>query len=167
VGDVWRAWRRSSEAWPQLRDILRGVAVARIELRYLRGRAAVAAAQHPTSSNPTWSAKRLLHEAALEAGKLSRERLPSATPYTKAILAGIAHIDGRDEDARQLLKAAADDFLRADMALHGTAARYQSGVLRGGEEGNRIRSEAEAWMREQGIRRPDTMAETLVPSFRE
>jgi hypothetical protein len=167
VGDDWRAWRRSREAWPQLRDILRGVAVARVELRYLRGRAAVAAARRPRSSDPTWSTASLLREAALEARRLSRESLPSATAYAKAVLAGIAHIDGRDEESSRLLSAAADDFLRADMALHANAARYQSAHLYGTDAVDRVRTEAEVWMREQGVRQPNAMAETLIPGFRE
>jgi hypothetical protein len=167
VGDAQRAWRRSCEAWPQLRDILRGVAVARIELRYLRGRAAVAAARRASASDPDWPAKRLLEEAGLEAKRLSRERLPSAIPYARAILASIARFEARDEEASRLLETAADAFIRADMALHAAAARYQRGVLRGGEEGDRMRTEAEAWMREQGVRQPNAMVETLIPGFRE
>jgi hypothetical protein len=167
VGDAWRAWSRSCEAWPQLRDILRGVAVARVELRYLRGRAAVAAARRPRSSDPTWSATGLLREAALEAKRLSRESLPSATAYAKAVFAGIAHIDGRDEESSRLLSAAEDDFLRADMALHANAARYQSARLHRNDAADDVRTGAEVWMREQGVRQPNAMAETLIPGFRE
>lgn len=167
VGDVRRAWRRACDAWPQLADILRGVAVARVELRYLRGRAALAAAKRATPSDPHWPAKRLLREAALEARRLSRERLPSAPPYAKTIRAGIAHLEGRDDEACRLLATAEEDFLRADMELHRAAARYQSSRLRGGEEGNHMRTESEAWMHEQAIRRPGMMAETLVPGFSE
>jgi hypothetical protein len=30
-----------------------------------------------------------------------------------------------------------------------------------------MRTEAEAWMREQGVRQPNAMVETLIPGFRE
>lgn len=60
LGDAWAAWQHVQEAWPKLRSarILATVAVARVELRYLRARAALATAAchlRAPASHPDWS----------------------------------------------------------------------------------------------------------------
>lgn len=175
LGDARAAWRRVLEARPRLRRsfIPSSVAVARVELRNLRARAALAATvawgdlpARTGPPDPAWPSRRLVRLAEAEARRLARERLPSALPYARMIRAGLAALAGRDAEALGLLDRAARGFAAADMALHQAAAEYRQGSLCGGEEGRRLRQRSEGWMRTQDIRDPAAMLAALAPGFR-
>jgi hypothetical protein len=51
------------------------------------------------------------------------------------------------------------------MNLYAACARRQLGVLVGGDEGDALVSRGDAFMRQQGIVRPDRFAAMLVPGF--
>jgi hypothetical protein len=171
AGEAWEAWRRVCRAWDGLCKayIVSRVAVARAELLYLRARAALAAAAHEEHLDATatrdqlWSKTALVRLARAQARRLARERLPSARAYAPAIAAGVASLEGRDQEAIARLAEAAQAFGRADMGLHAAAMRHREGRLRGGETGAVLMRESEAWMRAQEIRNPAAMVATLAP----
>jgi tetratricopeptide (TPR) repeat protein len=172
AGDVWAAWRRVGEAWPKLsRAQFLSLAFARVELRHLRARAALAAAASPREGlppgamppDPAWAPARLIRLARAEAAHLRREHLPSASPFASLIAAGIAAWEGDHSVAVSQLARAAQAAEQADMGLYGAAARHREGVLRGGEAGCRLSGDAERWMRAQGIQNPTAMVAVLTP----
>ena len=81
------------------------------------------------------------------------------------IHASRAALDGRHEDARAHLIAAIASFDRASMHLHAHVARVRFGRLIGGDEGAVLVAGAEAWMRGEGIARPDGFVRMLAPGF--
>jgi hypothetical protein len=172
---VWSAWQRVRIAWPKLRraHIVSDVAVARIEVRHLHARAALAAAASDparlpagaTPPDPDWPRARLLRVARRDAQRLAREHLPSARPYAEVIRAGLAYVADGARAAVPVLALAADRFANADMALHAAAVRHREGWLRGGDAGAALRAESEAWMHAETIENPAAMAEMLAPGI--
>ena len=61
--------------------------------------------------------------------------------------------------------AAAENFAAADMELFAAVTRRQRGELVGGDEGATLVAEADGWMTEQTIQRPERMAGVLAPGF--
>jgi hypothetical protein len=66
-------------------------------------------------------------------------------------------------DVADLLTRAQLGFEAADMALYSAAARRCRGLLVGGGEGAALVAEADAWMRNEGIRNPERMTAMLAP----
>lgn len=165
LGEGKAAWSRICAAWPKLRKshILSTVAVARVELRYLRARAALAAALGEPAERAVapWSSSELMRAAETEARRLTRELLPSAKAYAGVIRARIAFVRHRHAEASRLLTEAASAFDGAGMRLHGAAARYCNGELRGGDGGRALRADSETWMQQEGVRNPAVLVATL------
>ncbi len=152
--------QRLLEHWPRgPRSIVTRIEIARIEGLFLRARCALAAAAEGGDS-----AKRL-RLAVREAGRLAREKPAYAQPMVDQIRATHAHLDGDDGSAEQYLRRAADGFAAADMNLAAAAARWRWGELTGGDEGRSQVTDAEAWMHDQDIQRPDRMVAMLAPGF--
>jgi hypothetical protein len=170
LGDAWMAWRRVDEQWPKLAgSYLLNVAVARVDLRHLRARAALAAATTPVSGRPPgaqapdphWPRARLLRVAHAEARRLRRERLPSAKVFAAMIGSGLAVAEGRTEAAAERLGQAITVALQADMGLYAAAARYCY-ALRGGLDEQPSRAQAVEWMSAQGVRNVSAMVRMLA-----
>jgi len=89
---------------------------------------------------------------------------PWARPLGEILLAGASALRGDDHAARHL-RAAADGFLAADMALHAAAARRRLGHVLGGDAGELIAHEARAWLRAAQLADPGRFADLLVPGF--
>jgi hypothetical protein len=78
-----------------------------------------------------------------------------------AIDAGIAGAKRRLDRQAVSLRAAAEGFARAEMALHREAARcHLADIAPGGDSG---RTESYDWMTRQGIVHPASMARAVVP----
>jgi tetratricopeptide (TPR) repeat protein len=149
VGDGETAWRRFELAWPKLRAIqfLR-MQLFRVELRYLRACAALAAANGPL---PRLQRESLLRVAARQARHLSREDIVCAEPLALLVQGGVEVARGREENAVRARLAAADSADRAGLAMIAMAARYRAvGV---GEE---------ARLRRQGVTDPAKFASALI-----
>jgi tetratricopeptide (TPR) repeat protein/predicted Ser/Thr protein kinase len=171
LGDAWMAWRRVDEQWPKLAgSYLLNIAVARVDLRHLRARAALAAATTPASRRPPgaqapdphWPRARLLRVARAEARRLRRERLPSAKVFAALIGSGLAVAEGRTEAAAERLGQAITVALQGDMGLYAAAARYCY-ALRGGHDEQPSRAQALEWMDAQGVRNVSAMVRMLAP----
>jgi hypothetical protein len=158
LGDAEQAWARIERAWPSLRwsgflllDCLG------TQLRYLKACAALAMARGPAASE----AARFLRIARREARRIRRSTLSVAAPMADAIDAGIAGAKRRLDRQAVSLRAAAEGFARAEMALHREAARcHLADIAPGGDSG---RTESYDWMTRQGIVHPASMARAVVP----
>jgi hypothetical protein len=96
---------------------------------------------------------------------LEGEETPTARPAAALLSASILAARGRSSDARRPLELAIADFDAADMALHAEVARRRLGELVGGETGQALITEADAFMGRQGIKRPDRWTALHAPGF--
>ena len=160
AGDWPRAWQRIEEVWPALRksNLLRHAAV-RGDACTLRAHAALAAAPHNLGQQ-----RSLLRCATTDARQLQRERRPYASGHAALIQAGIAHLQGQQPQAQQLLTRSVRDFEHADMALHAAYARHRFGQLQGAD-GAHLVAAAAAFIGRQPIRHPRRWLAVFAPGF--
>ncbi len=155
------AQRRIATQWPALSaSMLPRIQLVRGEMRGFRARAALAAiapGQAPTRAT--------LRAIAGDIATLEAERTPWLAALARLLRAGLAHVGGQRQLAVTTLRAAVAELRAADMGLHAAAAQRQLGLLLGGDEGARLRAEAEAWMAAQTVRAPDGIARVLAPSL--
>jgi serine/threonine protein kinase len=148
-GDAAGAWGAFEAYLPRVRRALlltRGS--VRVEVQWVRGRCALAAAR-AGGAGERWAPPELLREAADAAAALDREEAPQAAAMASAIRAGVAAARGRGE-AAALLGDAAARFAANHMQAHAAAARW---ALSGSP------AELEAL----GVRRPEAMRRVLLP----
>jgi serine/threonine protein kinase/tetratricopeptide (TPR) repeat protein len=159
-GQAAAALARLEAGWAAVKasHLLR-VQQVRIFLVHLRARCALAAAA-------AGGGEALLRAAARDARALHRERVPWAEALAVLIEAGVACGRGDERGAAALFGKAAEQLKAADMHLFAAAARRRQGILLGGAEGQAIRSQAEAWMAEQGVRSAERMTALLAPGGR-
>jgi eukaryotic-like serine/threonine-protein kinase len=161
TGDGAAAWEALSARWPALvSSLLLRIQILRIEATHLRARGALAAAAGAADPE-AW-----LRVAERLAGRIERERMPWSDPLAVLVRAAVASGRHDARGARALLERAVAGFVRAEMGLYGAAARRQLGVTLNDAGGAALVSDADAWMAEQGIRRPARMAGMLAPGFR-
>jgi hypothetical protein len=164
VGDDAATWRRVEEQWPVLRrSLLMRVQVLRAEATHLRARGALAMARHVIAHGG--DPERHLALAERCARRLARERMRWCDPAVPLVRAGIAGLRGHDERALTLLHAAAAGFAEADMRLYEAVARRRIGEVAGGDEGGRLVERADTFLRAQGVRRPERMADVFAPGI--
>ena len=72
---------------------------------------------------------------------------------------------GDDSRASATLERAIAELKGADMGLHAQAGERALGLLLGGDAGAARVAAAEAWMTEQGIRRPDRITQAMAPGL--
>jgi hypothetical protein len=157
-GERRAAWERVTGQWPALaRSHLLRVQQVRVFLLHLRARAALAAA--PAAAGP----RPLLRAAERDARLLRRERIAWAEALAQLVSAGVAVARQDSGGARRLLEDAAGRLEAAGLRLHAAAARRRLGEQVGGSDGHRLVEQADAWMRGQGVRRPDRMTALLAP----
>ncbi len=156
------------EAGPLRRSQYTYVQVIRVLYRELLARASLAAAARSGGRRNRTKAARL-------AERVQREGMPYADALAAGIRAGLAHLDGDDAAAADLLRGAAARFDEAEMGLFAAAARRGRGLLLAGadpegagpeETGRSLVREADAWMESEGIHDPARMASTFLPWLR-
>ncbi len=149
--------QRLLEGWPRgPGSLVTRVQVVRIEIYFLRGRCALAAAGDREGR---------LRVADRAARRLAGEKAAYALPMVEQIRAALAHLAGDGRAAQLALRRAAGGFSNADMHLFAAANRWRWGQLAGDDQGRARLASAEAWMRDQGIQRPERMVAALVPGF--
>jgi hypothetical protein len=152
-GDGRAAWDRVVQVGPTYtRSLLLRVQVIRIEMLRLRALAAMAAAATAADPQPLWRA------AEQDARRLDRERVPAASVHARLIRAEVAAVRHDESRARTLLAAAVAGFEALEMRLCAAAARRLLGKLWGGDDGQALIAQADAWMTGQEIRNPARMA---------
>jgi serine/threonine protein kinase len=152
------AWHRLKAEWPGLRKaLLLHIETIRIDLVQMRIRSALAAAASQGTNRSLW-----LRAAQADLRLLERETAPWSAPYVLADRAVLATMHGQKSEAAELLGRAASGFDQTPMRLYASAARRRQGELLGEKE---VVSRADAWMTEQGIRRPELFAAMLIPGL--
>jgi hypothetical protein len=156
-GNGKAAWDRLAASWPKLASsMFMRVQQERIFWRHVRALAALSAAGTVSDREP------LLRAAERDARALAKEGIRWADELGRLVRAGIAMSRGR-ADAAGLLREAAAGLDAVDMSLHAAAARRALGRLQGGAEGDKLASDAEAWMQQRTIANPARMSALLVP----
>jgi hypothetical protein len=160
TGDGPVAWKHFNQQWSQMKSsILLRIQILRVEAKYVLARCALAAGEQGMET------ERLLNVAERIAGQIAVEKVRWANPFVSLIRAGVANVRGNSEGAADFLKAAAEGFDAVDMSLYATAARRHLGQLTGGDEGQALITEADRWMTEQLIKKPEMLARTLAAGF--
>ena len=159
-GKAEESHERLGDGWPRgATSLVSRMQVARIEGLFLRGRCALAAAA------ATGGQRHLTAIAERAARRLAREDAAYAQPMAEQIRATRAYLAGDRNAAKLGLRRAQEGFEAVEMNLAAAANGWLRGQLTGGEAGRQQVAAAEAWMRDQGILRPERMAATLAPGF--
>jgi hypothetical protein len=125
-GDGAAALRFVDRQWADLRrSLLLHVQALRIQMRSLRGRAALAAAAERDAAGR----RVLLDRARRDARKLRRERARWSSMLADIIDGCICVLDGRDADAGTVFERAQREAAVVDMRLHEAAAGAARGRL--------------------------------------
>ncbi len=163
AGDPAAAAAVLSDRRKQLkRSLLLHMALIRCEYRHLEGRVDLALA----AGEPDPAARdRLLARVRKRARALARESLPLAQMFGALLAAGIAAVSDRADEAERLLREVVARLDETGTRLFAAAARRQLGVILGGDDGDALVRQADAWMAEEGISQPARMAAMLVPGW--
>jgi hypothetical protein len=160
-GDPGLAWQLVEEKWAPLRkSLLLRVQVLRAESHFLRARCALAAAATGSADQ-----KHLLRIAKRHAAKIARERMAWIDPFAPLIRGAVSAIRGDTESARRDVATAAEGFDKADMRLYAAAAWRRLGQITGADKGAQLVQQAERFMRDQGIPRPDRVTAIMAPGY--
>jgi serine/threonine protein kinase/tetratricopeptide (TPR) repeat protein len=155
TGDTEVAEKHVEGQWQALEDsMLLRIPAVRVEAMQLRARAALGIGD-----------KRKLRLAEKMARKMEKVEMSWSKPYATLIRAAIAHQRGEPVKEITLLTEAVQSSDAADMRLHAAAARRCLGQVMGGEQGQRLIAEADAWMIGQKIKNPEAMARMLATGF--
>jgi serine/threonine protein kinase/tetratricopeptide (TPR) repeat protein len=160
VGQPLVAWARLEDRWKALRhsQLLR-VQLLRCESLHLRGRVALAVAEQGHSREDA------LRVALQAARKIERERVAWAQPFVSMLRAGVSAVRGDEVSTAPMLAKAIAGFESAGMRLYAAAARRRLGQVLGGDEGQRLREQGDAFMTGESIRSPLHLTAVLAPGF--
>jgi len=154
------AWQRATQRWRALaRSMVLRVQLIRLEAFHLRARCALAAAAIARDPAP------LLRSAVRDARRIAREHRPWADPLAHLVLAAVHAAQGQAPLAAELLTQSIAGFEAAQMTAFATATRRRQGELIGGTRGAEMVTQADAWMRSQGVRQPESFTRMLAPGF--
>jgi|CZKU01.1.fsa_nt_gi serine/threonine protein kinase len=159
VGEPARAYERVAQDAQALRKsfLLQGQFI-RAFTADVRGRVAIASGERAPAQQDA-----RLGEARRMARQLERERMPYAALLASILRAGVASVAGQRDRAAECLRATIDRASETDMALHRLAAKYQLGMLTGGDSGDDLVRAAADAMQAQGIRDPGRFADVIAP----
>ena len=158
-GDGGKAYARMKAGWSALESslVLRMQLLA-CEAYFLRARAALAAARDGVG--PVAS----MQKEATEAGKtLEQVAMPHVPGLVALVKAQKAALRGRSDRARELFLEARKAFEDADMALHAAVAGRREGECIRGNQGRFMVERADRALVEQGILRPEKIAQLFCP----
>jgi len=158
TGDVEVAWKHVEGQWPDLKhSMLLRFQVLRIEALHLRARAALA------SGVAAGDVERL-HFAEKLARKIEKEKMDWAMPLAALVRGAVAHQRSQTDNAARLLAEAIRGFETADMRLFAAVARRRLGEMKGDKGRGQI-AEADAWMANQGFKKPSLITSMLAPGY--
>ena len=159
TGDVEVASKHIEGQWQALEDsLLLRIPIVRVEAMHLRARAALATTVVREDPGKLRLAQKI-------ARKIEKVDMSWSKPFSALIRAAVAQRRGETEQAKTLLSQAVTGFEHADMRLYAAAARRCLGQTLGGERGLQLVEEADAWMVEQRIKKPEAMTRMLAPGF--
>jgi len=158
-GEGQRGLDRCEAEWPALeRSLLLKGQLMRWLMFGVRARAAL-------SAYAAGADRRVLRLVRKAAKVLARERVDYCVAESLMLKAGLAFHAGNVDRAIELLEEAELLAQEADLVLSGVAMKRARGVLLGGEEGDATVQQADRYLREQGVRRPDRVAEIFGAGF--
>jgi hypothetical protein len=99
------------------------------------------------------------------ARKLDRQKVNWARVFARTIRAGVASVR---KDPEQAARELGEIVALADMEglrLIASAARRHLGRLQGGDAGQSLVDQSDAWMSAQAVRNPARMAQCVIPGF--
>lgn len=132
------------------------------DMLFLRGRAAIAAANAPQTDRAA-----LLRSSRRDAKRLAKYGSVYSEPAALVLRAGHAALEGDDAAAAQRLAGARDGFAAAHMDHHEAAVRWRLGALIGGDAGDDERTAARELLDPASAEHLDVAAHALVPGFGE
>ncbi len=160
TGDLGAAFDALDLGWERSRKGLAfRVQYIRIEAHWTRGRVRVAAAAKASGAER----ERLLKLATADVKQLASEGMPYARAKALTLEAGLRALAGDRATAVDLLGRGADAFDDTDMRALAIAARYARGKLAGGALGDQDATDADAWLRAQGVIVPERLVRVWVP----
>jgi len=161
VGEGEAAWQRLERDRDRLttESSLLTIQLIRAFTTFARGRSAVASLRE--LADPGRADR--LGQARTARRRLAREGMPWIDVLAALLGAAIANASGDGARAQRELRRVIALAGRADMALHGAAARHRLGLLLGSEDGAAALKEAEEAMRARGVRVPARYAQMLLP----
>jgi serine/threonine protein kinase/tetratricopeptide (TPR) repeat protein len=142
------------------RALLLRIATVRIWCAEMGGRSALAVAQREPVARPM-----MLRKVEAGARAILREGAPWATPLGHLLRAGVASLRGRRDRAIVLLREAIYGFESADMSLYAAAARRRLASLVGGDEGESLLAQTDAWFREQQVTNVEALTAMVAPGY--
>ncbi len=142
------------------RALLLRIATVRVWSAEMHGRSTLAVAQREPASRPV-----MLRKVEADARAIVRERASWATPLAHLLRAGAANLRGRKDRAIALLRQAIYGFESADMSLHAAAARRRLASLVGGDEGDSLLAQTDAWFREQQVSDGEALTAMVAPGY--
>jgi hypothetical protein len=131
--------------------------VLRIEATHLRARVALATAAEGRVER--------LRIAEKLARRIEKEKMPWAMPLVSLVRAAVAQQESEPDLTAAHLAAAIQGFEAAEMGLYAAAARRRLGETTSGDKGRELVAEADAWMTNQRIKKPDLLTRMLAPGF--
>lgn len=157
TGDTEVAWKHIHGQWKALQQsMLLRSQILRIDAMYLLARTALASAlNHPQR----------LKLAAKMAKRIGKEQMNWADPFVSVIRGAIAQQRGEATIAIEAIADALEKFESADMHLYAAAARRRLGAALGGQRGQEMIAEADAWMADQKVKNPELLTRMLAPGF--
>jgi hypothetical protein len=162
LGQPVSAAERLAARWRDLkRSLLLRVQFILIEALHLRARTALSVAEQSSGSQQ----RQWLAGARKDARRIRGLGVPRGAPLSELLLAGVASIEGRKEEANEMLGRAVEGLDALELRLYAAAARRRRGVLKGAEEGRALVQAADKWMAEQQIKNPAHLAAVLAPGF--
>jgi hypothetical protein len=154
------AYRRVLRDWASLRwGVAFRAQITRFGMRFVRGLSALAA----YDARPD---RRLVRDALICARDIARERVVWSSCFSEILLSGVATRRHAPDQALAHLELAEQHAEATGMALHRAVVRHRRGELLGGDQGRALMAEAQAFMVEQEIRRPERMLDMLSPTVR-
>ncbi|MBI4509958.1 MAG: hypothetical protein HY698_10020 [Deltaproteobacteria bacterium] len=158
-GNPEKALEILTDEWPALkRSLLLRVQHVRVTMYEVRARAFLGAA---CANSP--AKKHLIAQAEKDARSLHRENAPWATALATLVQAGIATSLGNQERAAEFFADAERGLEAVHMSLHAACARWQRGLLLGGDDGRALVDSATLWMLGEAIKNPERMTALLAP----
>jgi serine/threonine protein kinase/tetratricopeptide (TPR) repeat protein len=159
VGDGARAYARIDRDSRALKkSFLLHSRFIRAYTAYVRGCSAVASAEADVAVAPS-----RLREARRIAQKLERDPGDWVRALASLVRAVAANAEGERAEAIEALRIGLQRTEAASMLTLARAARYQLGLLVGGDEGAELVAEAERAMTREGVRAPARMAGFMLP----
>jgi tRNA A-37 threonylcarbamoyl transferase component Bud32 len=151
------AYERTTRDFPRLAGSwLWRIPVIRIEMKFLRARAALAAAVEGPG-------RPFVRIAKATARSIARERASWSHGLASLLAAQIADLAGDREQAAHDLRSAIEQFQAASMSLHATIAGRRLGETIGGDKGAEMIIATDAWMQQHGVINAERMAGLVAP----